>query len=374
MDTGNNGFSQLITRKIDAIGSKRSNNERRGKRRSAMSNAVNDRSKAPLWSTYVANALQAYECGDYSEAEQHIKDSLSRIQSGIIMERAVAAELNYLLANVHRDRDNFPEADAKYETAVEMAKTVAGGTSTELIRILRDQALSLCMQGKFEQAAQLEEKALALAKTKVKRHLFEVSFSLVRLCALYNLARRYDRAEYFYTTYLSQLEETLGKTHNALIPVLCDLGRISYRLQKYRQSEKCYQRALDLIKASGTSYDQLPELLNALGQSLCAQTRQSEAQLLCAKASAMRDASSHTETAEDTIQNLADTYCAHNRFVEAAELCEEASLARETGSSASTDQLVNLLQMYVSYLKRLNSCENTDRIEQRITRLSAPKQ
>lgn len=322
-------------------------------------NSTNDR---------IRLAVQAYELGDLQKAEYTLCQSLNDLESLHATNTSVSAEIFHILANVYRDLDKFSAADANYALSLEVTEK-ATGPSDNLMRVYRDFATSLCLQGRFNEAASIELHALVIARQRVKRHTYEVHFSVSRLCAFYLLSHDYSHAEMYYRRYVSQRKQTGVGCDLKFARVLADFALILYRQEKFAEAELTYKQALAVMEQSGVDEKDKMHLLNALGLSICAQHRHTEAQPWCARAAAARDLEEMTVT--DGIHEVADTYCAKREFFQAQVLCEAALSAQEAGSYNSHPMLADALQRYMELVSSLNFFEKTEKIQARIERLRA---
>ena len=323
------------------------------------------------WAVQFQQGLAAYESGNLEAAERALVNSLQNMEASISADAAIVAELYHLVANVYRDRDDFSSADYFYQRAIADTERAAGETSTSLMRVLRDYTMHLCLQGKFCQAARNELQAFAIANTKIKRHKFEMHFSVSRLCALYFVSHDYARAEVYYRRYLAQIQTSENHSNPYLASVLNDFGLILYRIGKYQESEMAYRSALEIMEAGSSNDTAKSRVMNALGLSLCAQHREDDAKVFCSRARSLR--SSDDMTIIDGLHDLADSYCDKQNMAEARVLCEAASAVEEDNCFVSVQQLAESLTHYANILRSLNFCEKIDKIEARIARLQAPR-
>jgi tetratricopeptide (TPR) repeat protein len=310
------------------------------------------------WSAYLADAHELFEKGNYKEAEEKLKSNLGELQSVILHRESALVELLHMLANIHREQDEFEQADALYEQSLAALET---DSLDELLPgLLRDYGLSLVFQGKFSEAYVLERRLFADAAAQDADE-GEAFRSLRWLCALSLLRRDYENAARYYRLLLSSHLLPADFQH---WPLVGDLASICFRLEDFGEAESLAMQALSQAEAQHAPDEELSGLKRTLALALCAQGRRSEARDICDSAAQL----SAVAGTAPVLNDIADTYCCKGAFASAMPLCEEALSARELSMSESLDLPENLETCKV-LLKRLNLTESTGRIASRIQRL-----
>lgn len=326
----------------------------------------------PSTSRYLSTGLQAYQRKDYKAAEELIKQNLTVIEGMVNQRQTMRSDLLHILANVYRDCDRFGEAEKLYSEAEDLFSEWTDQTrqaqDVRPLNVLRDHALGLIMQSKFDQAFKVERQALSIAQRQARTHQFEVHKSLARLAVMAFLNGDYRQSEVYYKKCLEFREKTCSLTDRSLRPLFADLGIACYYNENYHDAERFFRQALQLTPPAEELADpECASLRNDLGLSLCAQGRQSEAQPLCKRSAQMRDCNKVCADASSELNELADVYCAHGHFEEARPLCEDALSARQFGA----DQWAHSLATYVRMIGRINCCDNTEVLQARLARLRA---
>lgn len=316
------------------------------------------------WLACITTGVHEYEAGDYRAAEKALRANLKNLKKQVDVRSDLNVQLTRMLANSCREQDRFKESDALYEQALSSMRNDRGVGWNQL-RVLRDYALSLILQGRFDAAYNVERKALQLAEAAADIHKFEVNTSLARLCALSRCNLDYENAERHYLACLKLRESALEADDPQLRPLLADLGLVCFRLGKYAQSEQFNLRALRSA-VQNADMDECSELYRRLGLSLCAQEKHMDGQAACSRSCESKNSS---RCDVDCINQLADVYCGQERWDAARKLCEDALSASEFGAVSSGDALADKLEFYVRTMRRLNFCEKMDRIERRIGEL-----
>lgn len=194
------------------------------------------------------------------------------------------------------------------------------------------QALEFHRQGKYKQAAELAEKALALAeRTRGAEHPHTLIY-VNNLGFMYKAQGRYEAAEALYRRALDANERTLGAEHPETLNNVNNLAALYEAQGRYTEAEPLYKRALaGRERALGAEHPNTLGSINNLAGLYQGQGRYAEAEQLYRRA---MEALERVQGAEhrDTLMsmnNLAGLYHAQGRYAEAEPLYRRALDARE---------------------------------------------
>ena len=140
--------------------------------------------------------------------------------------------------------------------------------------------------GKYDVAAQIAEKQLAIAE----KHLYAelVAISLNNLALLYDTRGKYAEAEPLYKRALAIWEKSLGPDHPQVALGLNNLALLYVDQGKYAEAEPLCKRALAIDeKALGPDHPDVAIDLNSLAKLYRATDREAEAEKLEKRAAAI---------------------------------------------------------------------------------------
>ena len=103
----------------------------------------------------------AYNKGDYLEAEKHYKAALVVAEKQSPNNSQVQTALHYLGVN-YVAQGKYAEAEATYKRQINVAETVYGAESPDLLSPLSDITLLFIKQGRFDAAGQYNQRALSI--------------------------------------------------------------------------------------------------------------------------------------------------------------------------------------------------------------------
>ncbi|WP_438040633.1 tetratricopeptide repeat protein [Sorangium sp. So ce128] len=155
------------------------------------------------------------------------------------------------------------------QLAAEGAVERTGGDTLASARLLGTLGSVLDEQGKYDEAAQHVERALAGLEKALGPSHPEVGATWSRLGTVLLHLERFDDAERAYTRALAVREETLGASHPSVALTLNSLGRLFNTQGKYRDALPRIERAIAIQeRALGPDHPFLGASVNNLGNAL----------------------------------------------------------------------------------------------------------
>src|SRR4029077_19734050 len=164
------------------------------------------------WESYNKAGFQAFESGNYLEAENDFLDGLSQAEQ-------------------------FGEEDQR------------------LLVALNNLARLYVRQGKTAAAESLESRALAVGKSIYGEGSKEVALILCDLGGLYNQEGKYSEAQSVLQEALTIQEKELDPDEAAVAISMNNLATVYLGEHKYSEAEDLYQRALGILEKSPESQD-----------------------------------------------------------------------------------------------------------------------
>lgn len=232
--------------------------------------------------------------------------------------------------------------------------------SNEEAQQLEQQVKEVARQGNYQEAIELERRALAI-KDKISPQGAGTAFSLSVLGFLYTQIGAYGQAEPLYLRSLAICEKVLGPEHPDTATVLSDLAGLYQQTGAYAKAEPLYQRALAIReKVQGPEHSETVESLSSLASLYYATGAYAKAEPLYQRALATREkvlGPEHPATAT-TLQDLGELYLASAAYAKAEPLLQRSLAIREkvlgpeqVATAASLDSLGRLYQASVQYAK-----------------------
>jgi esterase/lipase superfamily enzyme/Flp pilus assembly protein TadD len=157
--------------------------------------------------------------------------------------------------------------------------------TNEDLAALNDQVIQLRRSGKYSEAIDLAERALALSERLHGPDHSLVAISLTNLAALYQSQGRLAEAEPLYKRALAIYEKALGPDHRDMAASLNDLASLYQSQSRFAEAEPLYKRALTIYeKALGPDHKDVAASLNNLASLYRSQGSYTEAEALYRRA------------------------------------------------------------------------------------------
>ena len=175
------------------------------------------------WETFVAAGDEAYQRGDYAEAEKSWLAALKEAQNFRPEDPRLGASLNDL-AMLYATQGKYAEAEPLYNRALAIAEEALGPEDPAVAACLGNLAGLYRTQGKYAEAEPLSNRALAIVEKARGPEHPDVAESLNNLALLYFEQGKYTEAEPLYKRALAIREEALGPAHPRLATSLNNLA------------------------------------------------------------------------------------------------------------------------------------------------------
>ncbi|GET38927.1 peptidase-like protein [Microseira wollei NIES-4236] len=157
------------------------------------------------------------------------------------------AEQLFLQVNRLYRSGQFKEATPLAEQLVALRRRQVGNAHPKVVQNLGNLAILYASQGRYDEAEQLLEEALAIDR-RLGRENLSNSASFSNLALLYESLGRYSEAEKLHKEALDVRRSQFGEEHPRVAQSLGNLAN-SYLLQgRYNEAEPLYQAALDLYR------------------------------------------------------------------------------------------------------------------------------
>ena len=294
--------------------------------------------------TILANTYGAGETGAYHLVVRAASERDHRL--------ARADELNQQVIGLYR-AGRYGEAVELAEEALALRRSLLGERHPDVATSLNNLALLYSAQGRYGEAEPLLEEALGLRRELLGERHPDVATSLNNLALLYSAQGRYGEAEPLLEEALGLRRELLGERHPDVASSLNNLALLYSDQGRYGEAEPLYEEALGLTRELlGERHPDVASSLNNLALLYRDQGRYGEAERLYEEALGLRRellGERHPSVAS-SLNNLALLYRDQGRYGEAERLYEEAlGLRRELLGERHPDvasSLNNLAGLY----------------------------
>jgi serine/threonine-protein kinase len=228
-------------------------------RRSDRSTTPHDLAESTGW---LASVL--YELGEYEEAERLAQEAADiRRRDASSAPGLYSAALSDLAAIVGT-RGDRERADSLYNEAIAIDRRT--GNQRILASHLSNRASSLSASGRYNEALQAEEEALALRRALFGNEHTEVAISLNSLGNALVEAGEFEHAEQVLREAVAIREKLLGPEHPDLSFALNNLGSLLQRMGRLEDAEAIQRRSLEIRRvAFGENHVQTGNALNHIG-------------------------------------------------------------------------------------------------------------
>lgn len=193
-----------------------------------------------------------------------------------------------VLGRLYEELARYDEADRHYQIALAELAKVKTQKERKQALLMHYQAQLYVAQGKYEQARQLEEKAVSIFQALIPDHWL-TSRSRNTLAKIYASQGRKDEALSLHQQAFEALEKTFDSDHPEIANSLIGLAKLYIEMGKYDLAEPHLKRAQAINeKMLGIDHPSVAETLEIYSVLLRKTTRQAEASLIEARAKAIR--------------------------------------------------------------------------------------
>ncbi|OLN95527.1 Kinesin light chain 4 [Colletotrichum chlorophyti] len=154
----------------------------------------------------------------------------------------------------------FSEVEQMYREALEIREKILGLDDPETLGSIRNLALVLRTQEKYEEAEQLHRRTLKLMKRVLGPDSLDTLSSMNNLAVVLSSQEKYEEAEQIHRQTISLMKKTLGPDDLSTLRSMNNLAVVLSSQEKYEEAEELHRQTLDLReKVLG------PESLDTLG-------------------------------------------------------------------------------------------------------------
>jgi tetratricopeptide (TPR) repeat protein len=270
---------------------------------------------------------------------------------------------------------NYVEAEQDYRRSLAIARQLHLGekeTATSLASV----AQSLRYEKKYAEAEPLFRQALAIRERVLPPNHPRTTNTIEGLGVALAGQNRLDEAETYYLRALAIWDRTPEDNPCRHGSVLDELGKLYFRQGKYEKAEPMYQRALTLWEQAKEKCGVIVPVMNDLAFLYQAQGSLDKAEAMYQRTIPMLQKELDDEQPElVAIQRaqLARVYLAEKKFAEAAPLLEQAVSVLEKSGPSQRETLLRTLAIYRIVLQELHQDADEARIQAQIDAINGTK-
>jgi CHAT domain-containing protein len=224
-------------------------------------------------------------------------------------------------------------------------------------RRLNSRCLEFYNAGKFDEALEPCQLALAIREKAVGSEQSDLATSLNNLGLLYDSKGEYAKAEPLYERALAIYEKVFGGEHPLVATALNNLATLYRAKGEYTKAESLYQRALAIVeKASGSEHPNVATFLNNLAELYRTKGEYAKAEPLLQRALSINEKALGREhpNVATSLYYLARIYRAKGEYTKAESLSQRALSIDEKALGSKHPEVAadlnNLAELY--YTKR----------------------
>jgi CHAT domain-containing protein len=235
-------------------------------------------------------------------------------------------------AKARIDQHRYDEAAELYRRALAILEKDPEKNRSYLIDTLSNLARTYEFQSRYVEAIELRKRVVALGEATVGRDKgVGLSSSLNDLAIAYYLLGRYAEAEPLDERALMIRENALGRSSREVAVSLNNLARVYERLGRYEDAEALHRRAIDIEEKAAGAGRELAVSLNNLALVDLKVGRQEEAEQLTKRALALQQKLLPPNDADlaQSLNNLAVAYRQLGRAAEGEPLLKRAIAIKE---------------------------------------------
>jgi len=171
--------------------------------------------------------------------------------------------VHWYLGGLRASRNDFSGAQTEFARSLEVATTLYGKDSPNLIGPLNSLGQTYQLQQDFPAAERIYNRAVEIAEKSFGDETGQISHELVLLATIYTQQKQYDKAEPLLNHAVRIDESVYGKDSVSGISSAGSLCQLYSLEEKWAEAVPCYQHVSDIIeKQYGSSSPQFVFVLN----------------------------------------------------------------------------------------------------------------
>lgn len=295
------------------------------------------RKRAEAINKFVTDALESSDAMADGKQDSTIagamENAVREIEAGAFRDDPeTEANLLATIGVILKNDGKYERAAPILERALAMSESSSGANSTEVAACLNHLAQLHIAADRGAQAEPLLERSIAIFESVYGPEHAEVATGLSSLAHLYYVQGQHDRAEPFYERSLAIREKLRGPDHREVATTLNDLALVRMLQQDHAEAEQLMTRALSIFeKALGPDHPDVAATLNSLAFLQEELGRNAEAEALYVRALSICEKALRPDhpLVGTALHNLADLYRELGELAKAEALYLRALVERE---------------------------------------------
>ncbi|HEX8703798.1 MAG TPA: serine/threonine-protein kinase [Myxococcaceae bacterium] len=262
----------------------------------------------------------------------------------------------------------YEEARQQYERAVALREKVLGPEHPVVTPSLNNLGNVLEEMGRYEESRRMHERVLAIREKVLGPQHPDMASALGNLGNVLTSLGRYEEALAKHERALAVREQALGAEHPLVANTLTNLSDSLRTLGRYEESQRMIERALAIQeKALGAEHPRIAVTLYSFGLVLEGLGQYEQARQEYERTLAIQEKALGAEHGDlgDPLSGLGRLAEAQGRYEEARQKYERALALREKGLGAEHVQVANSLNELSSVLTVLKRYEEAERLSAR---------
>lgn len=329
----------------------------------------------PTWQSILKDAQTQYGQGDFVSAERNFKAAISRAQSAGISDNT-QVDMIHGLADTLMAEGELKEAEKQYIRCLEMTVKARGGQQASVADITERLAGIAFINGKFEDAIEYCNKAVAIRREQKPVDNVAIAGDLNNQAAASVYLSKYPDAEKYIQEALAAManERKIGD-QGVKVHILRTQAMLQEKQGKMKEAEATLKQSLALAETCTFENDSLlAASFNELGRFYLKQKSYAEAQLALESAVQIADQlknGAQHPILETSLANLAAAYIDDNKFEKAESPLVRAIAINEKYGDFGREALKGNLSDYAKILEATHRTKQASEIKQRLDKLSA---
>jgi serine/threonine-protein kinase len=217
--------------------------------------------------------------GGTVSARELLDRGASRIDSTLVDQPEVQAELRSVFGRVYANLGLFDQATPLLERALAQRRSVLGPLHASVASDMDLLGAALTNQNRFDEAERLLRDALDQRRRLLGNSSVETAGTLENLATLFEERGDFGAAEPLHREALAIRQSVLGDTAIEVANSLNNLGLILYRKGAYAEAEALYRQALDIdLRRLGENHPLTAAVMQNVGQVLQARRQLEDAE------------------------------------------------------------------------------------------------
>jgi tetratricopeptide (TPR) repeat protein len=308
------------------------------------------------WQPHMTKGQELLRQGKYEEAQSMLLTASREAEAFPQPDARLGNTLNQL-ATAYYLQDNYADAAAASEKALEIHKKTGTPGNANIAESLSNLAMIRCAQGNFAEAEKLGKQGLSMREQALGSKHPDVANSLQALAELKVKKKNFKQAEQMLTRALEIRKRSLGAQNPEVANTLYNLGMVAQKQDNHQKAETLYKQALAIQQMQlGAQHIKVADTMTALGTLNYYRHNNKQARTLLNNALSIREKAEGRQSAKvaEILFCLAVINEDESKFGDAEQQYRECLEIREKLWGSNSPRLVNTLERMAGILRKTN--------------------